>query len=527
MTDVPQTPIPPVRHLRVFLCHSSVDKPVVRELYRRLVAENVEVWFDEESLLPGQDWHGEIRKAVREVDAVIVCISPESATRASYLQKELKYVLDVAEEQIEGTIFLIPLKLRPCDIPESLERWQAVSLNDEQGFERLMRSLKERAKALGLDGGPLRLQSVARRSALQHGGFQESLKSYEDWLRRLVSIVEPDLDRKHEQMKVSMFAFFRATYFRWAALWPSICPELTKAPFVLSVGDLHVSNFGTWRDRDARLSWGVNDFDEAAPLPYTNDLVRLAASALLVIGINNLKVRPEQACDAILDGYRTMLDRNGRPFVLSEKHAWLRSLTKDFQLDPAVFWEKLSTFETVTEAVTDSGRRALESYLPSPRPPYRVVRRIAGIGSLGRPRYVAIADWGGGRIAREIKALTPPATSWAHHDLDREKNHYAELLNSAIRARDLCADVFDCWIVRRLAPDTIKIELPRIANAQLQLRLLKAMGRETANVHLGSSACKDSVLNDLAKRPTQWLIRAAEDMVEAIRRDWWEWRRLP
>jgi hypothetical protein len=221
-----------------------------------------------------------------------------------------------------------------------------------------------------------------------------------------------------------------------------------------------------------------------------------------------------------------MLDRNGRPFVLSEKHGWLRSLAKDTQPDPATFWEKLGSCETVTEAITDSGRRALESYLPFPRPPYRVVRRTAGIGSLGRPRYVAIADWGGGRIAREIKALTPPATSWAHHDLDREKNHYAEILNLAIRARDLCADVFDGWIVRRLAPDTAKIELTHVAKVQLQLRLLKAMGRETANVHLGSSGCKESVLNDLAKRPTQWLLRAAEDMVEAIRRDWWEWRRV-
>ena len=44
------------------------------------------------------------------------------------------------------------------------------------------------------------------------------------------------------------------------------------------VGDLHVENFGTWRDVEGRLVWGVNDFDEAYALPYTNDLVRLVAS---------------------------------------------------------------------------------------------------------------------------------------------------------------------------------------------------------------------------------------------------------
>ena len=48
---------------------------------------------------------------------------------------------------------------------------------------------------------------------------------------------------------------------------------------MLAVGDLHVENFGTWRDADGRLCWGINDFDEADRLPYTNDLVRLAASA--------------------------------------------------------------------------------------------------------------------------------------------------------------------------------------------------------------------------------------------------------
>ena len=47
----------------------------------------------------------------------------------------------------------------------------------------------------------------------------------------------------------------------------------------LAIGDLHVENFGTWRDKEGRLIWGVDDFDEAYSLPYTHDLVRLAASA--------------------------------------------------------------------------------------------------------------------------------------------------------------------------------------------------------------------------------------------------------
>ncbi len=82
-------------------------------------------------------------------------------------------------------------------------------------------------------------------------------------------------------MKADVFMFFRATYYRWAQIWPQVCPELANAPRVLAVGDLHVENFGTWRDLEGRLIWGVNDFDEAWPMAFTIDLVRLAVSAHL------------------------------------------------------------------------------------------------------------------------------------------------------------------------------------------------------------------------------------------------------
>ena len=109
----------------------------------------------------------------------------------------------------------------------------------------------------------------------------KSTKKYEDWLRTHVRIVEPDLRFKHEQMAAALFPFFRATFYRWLQLWPDQCPDLDKVPHILSVGDLHVENFGTWRDAEGRLVWGINDFDEACPYPYTMDLVRLATSALL------------------------------------------------------------------------------------------------------------------------------------------------------------------------------------------------------------------------------------------------------
>jgi CheY-like chemotaxis protein len=137
------------RPIRVFLCHSHVDKPAVRELYYRLKRDLVEPWLDEKELIPGQDWELEIRKAVKASDIVAVCLSHQ-ASRPGFLQKEIRYVLDAADEQPEGAIFVIPLLLEPCDVPTRLTRWQWIDFATQDGYEQLMRSVRARTKELGV-----------------------------------------------------------------------------------------------------------------------------------------------------------------------------------------------------------------------------------------------------------------------------------------------------------------------------------------------------------------------------------------
>jgi hypothetical protein len=131
--------------LRIFLCHSSGDKPAVRDLYRRLLADGFEAWLDEESLLPGQNWQEEIPQAVRNSDVVVVCLSHSAINKEGYVQREIKFALDVADEKPEGTIFIIPLKLEECTAPARLSRWQWVNFFEERGYERLMKALSTRA----------------------------------------------------------------------------------------------------------------------------------------------------------------------------------------------------------------------------------------------------------------------------------------------------------------------------------------------------------------------------------------------
>src|SRR5450755_4160656 len=111
----------------------------------------------------------------------------------------------------------------------------------------------------------------------------EASAAYEAWLRRYMPLVPTDLDLKHERMAEDEFRFFRATFYRWCQRWRALATGERGATKVLSIGDVHVENFGTWRDADGRLVWGANDFDEPATLPWTHDLVRLAASAHLAI----------------------------------------------------------------------------------------------------------------------------------------------------------------------------------------------------------------------------------------------------
>jgi TIR domain len=143
-------PVAADRRLRVFLCHSSGDKPAVRDLYHRLKNDGFAPWLDDEELLPGQDWHEEIPAAVRACDVVLICLSQKSVSKEGYLQREIRDALFVAEEKPEGTIFIIPVKLEEVEVPRRLSQWQWANLFQDGGYQRLVRSLKARASAIGV-----------------------------------------------------------------------------------------------------------------------------------------------------------------------------------------------------------------------------------------------------------------------------------------------------------------------------------------------------------------------------------------
>lgn len=353
----------------------------------------------------------------------------------------------------------------------------------------------------------------------------EATGKYEAWLKKRIPLLPGDLALKHQHMGEAAFPFLRATFYRWAERWPAVSPKSAAAPEVLGLGDLHVENFGTWRDIEGRLVWGINDFDEACWLPYTCDLTRLATSAHFAISMDHLKlISPAKASQAILDGYRAALKAGGRVFVLAEHHPVLRHMAVERLKQPELYWDKMTALETLKGKIPASAAKALKRMMPDRRLKFRVVHRVAGLGSLGRLRFVALADWHGGTIAREAKELTTSAWLWVHPTRRKPKIFYQEILDRSLRCPDPFAKLQGRWMLRRLAPDCSRIELSSLPAKHDAVRLLFDMGWETANVHLGS--VKAAVLQkDLAKRPSGWLHQAAEEMFEATMKDWQTWKR--
>ena len=342
-------------------------------------------------------------------------------------------------------------------------------------------------------------------------------QKYEKWLRRKCRVDEGALCQKHERMTKDAFTFLRATFFRWAGQIEDICKDLATSPAVSSVGDLHLENFGTWRDREGRLVWGINDFDEAAVIPYAFDLVRLAASACLAPGLTFQRHHSA----AILAGYRRGL-KHPRPTLLDEDERWMRPFVACSDHERNKFWRDI---DHLLKAVPpDKAKEALEGSLPKGRRRVRFAARVAGGGSLGRPRYVAIADWNGGQIVREAKALVTSAWDWSHSRGDT-KPRFLALSTGRYRSPDPFLDVQGKWIVRRIAPDARKVDIGEDFEMKLVGPLFDAMGFDLGSVHAADRSRAREIQAHLDGQEAVWLYDAARAAAAAVEADYREWCR--
>ncbi len=371
---------------------------------------------------------------------------------------------------------------------------------------------------------------------------QSSIK-FAHWLENQVEDLggcdHEALRAKYEEMRVpshgserdrakAFHCFLRGTFYRWAEHWKGID---ASAPKIHAVGDTHVENFGTWRDAEGRLVWGVNDFDESCVLPWTSDLIRLGVSARLAL--DALEVPPlkrEVAVQAIFDGYaKSMADSATAALVLAENHETLRGFALDLILSrsPGKFWEKRRNETGAAPDLPRDARAALQTALPegAAKVEFRQLNagRFRGMGSRGKRRYYAFAQWHGSDVLREAKPIIPSSATLAGFP---PEPGLKEILASTRRCPDPTVRICGKWMVRRLAPDASKIQLKDLeahAKRAAATELFASMGMEIANLHRGSKGA-GAVVDDLETRGNdrRWFAGAVEQWEGRLRRDWEE-----
>ena len=352
-------------------------------------------------------------------------------------------------------------------------------------------------------------------------------ESYEAWRARRIQVVAEDVETKHREMALSPFRMLRGTAYRFQQQFRALLPELAGAPAVVAVGDLHIENFGTWRDRDARLAWGVNDFDEIDLLPYTLDLVRLAASATLAIEEGHLSISPEAAAAAIIGGWRARVaTRKVCPFVLGERHPHLYRLAAEAIVDPVRFERSIRALPAFERALPKPAARMLAQVTPPGDFRPQLAKRVAGMGSLGARRIVAFGELDGGLVVREAKQIPGPVSMWA----DPKRPQVGGLPAAVEASRGVATDPWRRqsrkWVLRPLAPDATRLELSTLRRRHAAEGLLRSMGEEAANIHLvvaeGAAAAK-AIRKDEESRTGGWLAEASGAMVESVKSDYAEW----
>ncbi|HEY0223202.1 MAG TPA: DUF2252 family protein [Pseudolabrys sp.] len=361
-------------------------------------------------------------------------------------------------------------------------------------------------------------------------GIRAANREYERWLKAQLhgALVESDLKKKHRKTGESAFTFLRATYWRWAETILDVCPDLAGAPALLAVGDIHLENFGTWRDQEGRLVWGVNDYDETAEMPYILDLVRLATSAALASTPDQLSLKA--ICSNVFEGYEHGVE-SPEAFVLDRQHMWLRKRFVVGEAERAKFWQKVENEYLELLAKKDPEQpparwlKAFTEALPEPSATLGFWRHTAGTGSLGRPRWLGYGTWHGGPLLREGKALVPSGWTRVHGGGGRQRLN--DIAGGRFRSPDPWYAASGNLLMRRLSPNNRKINVAdrRDAAQLLHPDLLWAMGRDLAAIHLGVRDRRESLKKDLAKRKQRWFRTSVETAAEFVAREFAEWKK--
>ncbi len=121
---------------KFFFSYARTDSEFVLRLARELRAVGVEFWLDQLDIRGGQRWDSAIEEALQACPGMLIVLTPESLASNS--------VMDEVSYALEEQKLVVPILLRPCDIPFRLRRVQHVDFTKsyEAGFENLLKALQ-------------------------------------------------------------------------------------------------------------------------------------------------------------------------------------------------------------------------------------------------------------------------------------------------------------------------------------------------------------------------------------------------
>lgn len=126
----------------VFLSHNSKDKPWVRALAERLMADDVVVWLDEAEINIGDSLIDKIAEGIKEMKFVAAIISNNSVG-SSWVQKEISIAM--SKEVAGRKVTVLPLVIDDCELPPSLSDKLYADFtnpdNFEASYEKLLRAI--------------------------------------------------------------------------------------------------------------------------------------------------------------------------------------------------------------------------------------------------------------------------------------------------------------------------------------------------------------------------------------------------
>src|SRR5262245_56988766 len=303
------------------------------------------------------------------------------------------------------------------------------------------------------------------------------------------------LRRKYERLNEGPFEFFRGTAFLFARAWKKLGPR-EPGPRALISGDLHLENFGAYVTPDGAVRYDINDFDEAVIAPCGFDVVRCATSTLLAA--EAWKLGPTHGTAMVLnylDAYRqTVVEDHQHPpraedepdlGTVRDMLNRIKRRTPEEGIEKAAKQDRdgewrLRRGDLKLAPVKPRRRKALKKLMKQQG--YELVdvmRRFAGIGSLGLRRYQLLVRTSAGTFQLlSLKQASPSAVRTLNNGKMPRFAHQAErviwaerqLHGATVESLAAVKDTNISYRLRAVIPDENRADLRRLAHKPEKLR---------------------------------------------------------